>query len=684
MFIKLTSLLAETIAPRLSPVCPQLIFIDALDEANRDAFRRLPEGLPAGVYVIATTRPVAHRTTLARREHLHWFSLDDPDLLAANLNDGREYVRRELVHTDIPADTQDELARVGGGNFLVLKLLCQHARTRLAPDEVRPFLSRLATGAGADQLGFIYAEFWQRITEQCPPAFVQALCDVAGVLVLAHAPLTRDVIATALGLNTSAWDFALRHLSEYLTAIRDDEDGAEETFYRVYHESFADFLRAKLTLADRNRVVGRLADYCFNGAQFPDGYARAYADRFGPLHLAEANRWEKLETLVRSREVELLVEWVERGHGENGLLCLEGLVEHLPRSIRGGAWRAGLATQVARIYVQRGEYAHAREYLRDRVLSATRWWNRKARSVALHELGSLELYHGAYGRAAHLYARALVASVFGFPFYYGEVAGNVLGLATIAYETFRFRTAICAAWLAWGAALIGRDIWHRVGAMRLLGGAYKAIGRYERAACILDRMLALCLERDMPRDARAVELQRGWLEFDRATFEDRDPEGAADWFQRAAAGVKGVAAHHLVQEARLGLGWCALLRGADEEAEAMFRSVLDAVGNSVHRPLAAGATVGMAAVRHLRGQLAPAVTAYDTAIAACDNGGGALWGAIARVGKGTVLWHLGDKADAEKMWNLARESATAVSRARVRIIEKTIRLCRADPTAPPR
>ena len=46
--------------------------IDALDEAQptadgKSAFARIPEDLPSGVFVLATTRPVADRTMLARR-----------------------------------------------------------------------------------------------------------------------------------------------------------------------------------------------------------------------------------------------------------------------------------------------------------------------------------------------------------------------------------------------------------------------------------------------------------------------------------------------------------------------------------------------------------------------------------------------------------------------------------------
>ena len=63
VYNKLVNLLSRSIAPRLAPSRPQLIFIDGLDEAEptpsgQTAYQRIPENLPAGVYVIATTRPV--------------------------------------------------------------------------------------------------------------------------------------------------------------------------------------------------------------------------------------------------------------------------------------------------------------------------------------------------------------------------------------------------------------------------------------------------------------------------------------------------------------------------------------------------------------------------------------------------------------------------------------------------
>src|SRR5262249_51198180 len=140
---KLVNLLCQEIAPRLAPGRPQLLFVDALDEADGNAFQALPENLPEGVYVIASTRPVVERTTLARRAHLHWLNLDDPDLRVADHADGFEYVQRELAAAELPAATLEAIARVGAGNFLVLKLLCQHVRVTLPPEQVADFLRRL-------------------------------------------------------------------------------------------------------------------------------------------------------------------------------------------------------------------------------------------------------------------------------------------------------------------------------------------------------------------------------------------------------------------------------------------------------------------------------------------------------------------------------------------------------------
>jgi WD40 repeat protein len=301
MFFKLSNLLRDHVAPRLTPGRPQWIFIDALDESEptptgRTAMQRIPEDLPAGVFIVATTRPVADRGAFARRPFVHWFDLDSPDYLQDNLNDGLDYAERELLQSPLSSSGIAEVAQVAAGNFLVLTLLCRQIRTDLAPGEVSGFLRRLATDGARDMLGFIYEEFWHRITARLTRADLRALLDIAGVLVVASGPLTAGVITGVLDLRAGDWDFALRHLNEYLSVRHSGEGTEVESFYRIYHESFADFLRAK-TAVDRPRQCQRLADYALRW-ELLEGYGRLYALRFGLRHLLDAERWDDLSNLL--------------------------------------------------------------------------------------------------------------------------------------------------------------------------------------------------------------------------------------------------------------------------------------------------------------------------------------------------------------------------------------------------
>jgi hypothetical protein len=200
---------------------------------------------------------------LAHGRSWEWYNLDDPELVQENLRDGGEYVRRELAPSGLPNDTLDEIARVGGGNFLVLKHLCRHIRGVLEPTEVSEYVRHLATDGAADRLGFIYREFWERTTSRLDPDDFKLLCEVAGLLVTAQAAITADMICDALNLRAGDWDFALRLLVEYLIVIREQEQGVSEMFYRIYHESFADFIRSRiLTEGERKRLHSLMADYC--------------------------------------------------------------------------------------------------------------------------------------------------------------------------------------------------------------------------------------------------------------------------------------------------------------------------------------------------------------------------------------------------------------------------------------
>jgi WD40 repeat protein len=286
--VKLANLLAAEIAPRLKPERPQILFIDALDEADGNAFQRIPENLPKGVFVIATSRPVPDRVTLAPRSNCRFCDLDDPALAEEDRRDGLEYVTRELADCGLPPETLDEIARLGAGNFLVLKLLCRHLRNAESA-RIDGFLHRFATDNREDRLGFLYEEFWKRMVDGLSEGRSEELAKTAGILVCTLAPVTFEILAVALKMNRTSLEMSLGRLSQYLTEIRLFEDGVEGTYFRLYHETFADFLRSKPAI-DRKKSRKQLADACRQWADIPPGYGQTYALRFGPRHLLEDER----------------------------------------------------------------------------------------------------------------------------------------------------------------------------------------------------------------------------------------------------------------------------------------------------------------------------------------------------------------------------------------------------------
>ena len=71
------------------------------------------------------------------------------------------------------------MAGVSDGNFLVLKLLCEHTRAAPLPERVRDFLRQLSTSDREALLGFICQEFWERLPARATLEELEATTDVA-------------------------------------------------------------------------------------------------------------------------------------------------------------------------------------------------------------------------------------------------------------------------------------------------------------------------------------------------------------------------------------------------------------------------------------------------------------------------------------------------------------------------
>ena len=296
---KLEVLLVEHVAPKLGDG-KQLVFIDGLDEAGVDkdltSYQALPSRLPKGIIVVATTRHIPARSEiLVRREDVERLNLNSTDFNFENGKDAKAFVASRLVGKIINATVQDEICRIGGGNFLVLRELCRWVDEKLPPNEVPGFLKRLATEAGSESgiLHGLYEEFWRRLPQQK----LDTIGEVAGLLLAIQGRATASLCVEALDAGLTKWETAIDAMAEYLRP-RAEEDGSAS--YRFYHQSFADYLLVKIK-PFVERAHKRLGDVCLRWPKL-SGDVRYYAVRFGPEHLCLTENWPELEKLLTDLE----------------------------------------------------------------------------------------------------------------------------------------------------------------------------------------------------------------------------------------------------------------------------------------------------------------------------------------------------------------------------------------------
>jgi hypothetical protein len=293
----------RTLLDKVSGYCArdgrrEVILIDALDEAGKAACDGqgiadiLPVDLPKHVYLFLTSRPgpvveqVAgrHSGCPVKDEHLDPASAD-------NLNDAAAFCRRELHGRVEDADAAalerlgEQLARQANGNFLVLKLTLgrQSLGDRVSVAQLQE-VARHLTG----EVKEAYRQFFDRVERRFGDQFAELdfVYLVLGALATASAPVTPSLIQGALDIAPYRWERALRHISQFLErgGVRQQERGA--LTYRLYHETFREFLLDKLgrDVPAQHRQWSKL---CGRWREL-DGYARLYALRYLPTHLLAA------------------------------------------------------------------------------------------------------------------------------------------------------------------------------------------------------------------------------------------------------------------------------------------------------------------------------------------------------------------------------------------------------------
>lgn len=258
----LSSLLEKT-ARKLGRNEKLVLLIDALDETDRDGLLAgvnplyLPPALPTGVYAVVSSRPLRDEEAPTFTDPV--FGLDLKHDSDQNLADIRELVESQLGRRGIreymtaqaltETDFVEQMVKKSAGNFMYLSYV-------LPAIEDGAYRNRDLDDL-PDGLERYYGDHWKRMRGSDPEVWLRQKLPVLGALTVIAEAVPFDLIAHLAGGIERRWVREVLqqwrpflHLSE-----REDENGRSYTLYRIYHQSFHDFLIGKDEVADEQRVI---------------------------------------------------------------------------------------------------------------------------------------------------------------------------------------------------------------------------------------------------------------------------------------------------------------------------------------------------------------------------------------------------------------------------------------------
>lgn len=269
--------LLEHVAERLSP--PQdkvILLVDALDEADATGQPEganplyLPLTLPPGVYVILTSRRRTRLHVECEHDEIEIFQDDN-----GNIADVRLFVESHLERPRIRAYRVDqgldaetfvaEMVAKSQGNFMYLRYV-------LPEIEKGVYKNRAFTALPRGLVDY-YEDHWTRMRSRDESAWFDLQLPVLVALTVVKEPVSLDLVIDFSGVKDRRrirdvlikWDPFL-----YATEVVDDETGERQKRYRLYHESFHDFIAAKDEVAgervDLKAAHGKIADVLWKEA----------------------------------------------------------------------------------------------------------------------------------------------------------------------------------------------------------------------------------------------------------------------------------------------------------------------------------------------------------------------------------------------------------------------------------
>lgn len=664
-----------------------LIVIDALDEASEAGHNPLVEmlakhaqHLPNWLGLVVTSRPEFDvRTPL---QALNPFPIDTQS--EPNLTDIRDYLQRELVpYFQNRPDAEwlvGQILERSEGVFLYVERFCDDVHCgNLSLDHPEQF---------PQGLGGIFLRYFRR---QFPneEEYEKVIEPALGAILAAREPLPVKTFQKLFGSSETQ----LRRLLRTLGSLFPVTSEAAHEVIKPCHKSLTDWLTA-YSGETHDYIAGEyavdlqaghqaLAETCWGEYEGRIEQMSSYAKRNLPIHLAKAQQWTRLATLLGEGRINYFHQWIDQGDGRAGQFVLEELIEHLELP---DVVAAGISTQLARLYSLEGSYMESEKWLESARSKTSRWRGRRVHAIALHELGSIHSYRGDYQKAAECFRAALGLTKprWFFSSSTDEAAANLVSLATVRIAQNRFFNALALSRHALRYAKSAGDVAHKVAALRLIGTAYLGLGNFTETEQQVNDAMELADRFGVVLEVARIWLLKGRLRFWQATLNEVEPSSAVAIFEYALEAAERTSNSYCRLASKMNLGWCAFALGETETGMKWFEDAERTLTDEVHQDLRVWCHLASGAFAHQRGHRIEAFDGYRRALKEAQEHGIDYWITKSLVGTGALHWHSGDTQSAEENWDDAQRISERISPAHGRFTRASIVICKSDVSAVPR
>ena len=635
--------------------------------------------LPQWIGIIITSRPEKDVTTP--------FQNLSPSILKAdnkqNLNDIRKYLRCELAAKlngrPDAIGVVEKILQKSEGVFLYIVNICNEIHTdRLSIDNIDIFPHGLGSiffdfftrqfpriKDQKDTIGFDIVDYRQR----CRP-FLE-------LLIAAQEPFQLNFISNIL------------QLTPYEIADIVDSFGSllnlNNNHIRLSHKSLIDWLSDKQkaehywieAIAGHKRLAKQGMNEFIRGVDEMSEYFRQHL----PMHLAQANDWDKLLKLINSKELRLIERWTSKGYPHEGLICLQGIITYLVNQNKNGTLLAGLYTQIAGIHSSLGNYSEAKQNLLNAQKSSD---NPRISSIALHDLGSLCTYRGDLSNAEKAYKKALNICLSNTPIIADEAAANLLGIASIKLHSYKYADVYKLAFDALQKAKDAGDIAHTIYANRIIATAYKDNLQFDKSEKHIEAANLLAKFSDLPLEQIALFHLQAWIHYIRSILNnDFCLALPAEIFMKTFEEAKKYSYIPYMISAKLGLAWCALAKFNTRRAQDLIIEVEQMVTSESSHDLIIGKFLTKAAILHQHKNFQKANIQYKKIIGLCQKYLQKSREADAWQGIGATFFHMGEIDKAESCWVKALSTAENCCPTRLKTTEVAIKRSRVNSISTP-